>query len=171
MSEQGDARIGPTAHYTAYVWYRLGMPHAELFATPTGRALFSGFRAMGEWMAVASSRVPSMTQYLGMRHRLIESTLHDIGPDRVVEIGAGLSRRGITWAADHGVTYTEVDLPHMIAAKRRAVDRARGVRERAGDRLTHEACDVLSDSFAAFLRAQLAGAQRPVVVAEFSAAL
>ena len=24
----GHERIGPTAHYTAYVWHRLGLPHA-----------------------------------------------------------------------------------------------------------------------------------------------
>lgn len=166
MSDQRDARIGPTAHYTAYVWHRLGMPYAELFATPTGRTMFWGFRAMGEWVAAASRRIPSMTQYLEMRHRLIESTLHDLAPDHVVEIGAGLSRRGITWAADHRVRYTEVDLPHMIAAKRRALDRAAHVRDRAEDRLTHEARDVLADDFGAFLCDSLARADRPVIIAE-----
>lgn len=162
-----DVKIGPTAHYTAYVWHRLGMPHAELFATPMGRNLFWGFRAMGEWIAAASRSIPSMVQYLEMRHRLIEENLHDIGPDHVIEIGAGLSRRGITWAADHGVTYTEVDLPHMIEAKRRALEAASAdVRDRAAGKLTHEARDVLGDEFGAFLAQRLAGAERPVIIAE-----
>ena len=42
-------RIGPTAHYTGYVWQRLGMPHAELFSTKTGAVLYLGFFALGEW--------------------------------------------------------------------------------------------------------------------------
>jgi O-methyltransferase involved in polyketide biosynthesis len=143
------------------------MPHAELFATPMGRGLFWGFRAMGEWVAAASRSIPSMVQYLEMRHRLIEENLHDIGPDHVIEIGAGLSRRGITWAADHGVTYTEVDLPHMIEAKRRALSKASpDVLDRAEGKLTHEAQDVLGDEFAAFLTERLEGAERPVVIAE-----
>lgn len=167
MTAERDRRIGPTAHYTAYVWYRLGLPHAELFATPTGRRLFWSFRAAFEWTAAAAPGIPSMVDYLELRHRAIEHALDAIEPDRIVEIGAGLSRRGVTWAADRGVRYTEVDLPHMIAAKRAALERApQRVRDALAGRLSHVASDVLSPEFSDWLAAELAGAERPVVVAE-----
>ncbi len=162
------AEIAPTAHYTAYVWHRLGFPHAEHFATPTGRRLFWSFRFAGEWLAVAHPTVPSMLQYLELRHRSIELALEEARPDRVVELGAGLSRRGLTWAADRGVDYVEVDLPHMVSAKRELI-RARvpqAVRERAGSRLRHEAVDVLGPDFERWLAGTLEGAERPVVIAE-----
>jgi O-methyltransferase involved in polyketide biosynthesis len=166
MDSGRDDRIGPTAHYTAYVWYRLGLPNAELFATDEGRRLFWGFRIAGEWVAAASSRIPSMMQYLELRHRLIDRTLEEIGPDRVVEIGAGLSRRGITWA-EKGVRYVEVDLPHMIREKRRRIDLAGdAVSGASKERLVLAPVDVLGEGFRTFLVSALRGAERPVVVAE-----
>ncbi len=166
MENERDARIGPTAHYTAYVWYRLGLPNSELFATDEGRRLFWGFRLAGEWVAAASPRVPSMMQYLELRHRLIDRALDEIGPDRVVELGAGLSRRGVTWAGK-GVRYVEVDLPHMIREKRRRIEAAEdALRAVLKDRLVLAPVDVLGEGFRAFLASTLRGSERPVVVAE-----
>jgi len=167
MSER-DTKIAPTAHYTAYVWHRLRMPHAELFATPRGRRLFWTFRSSIEWVVAAHPRLPSMVQYLELRHRAIEHALDEYRPDRIVELGAGLSRRGITWAADRGVPYIEVDLPHMVEAKREIIaERAPPeLRDRARDRLEHVAVDVLSDEFEPWLSKALAGATRPAVIAE-----
>lgn len=167
MSNPRDAKIAPTAYYTAYVWKRLGLPHADLFATARGAAMFWGFRAGGEWIAAITPQVPSMTQYLALRHRLIEARLAALRPDRVVEIGAGLSRRGITWALDHGVDYVEVDLPHMIAAKRARLLAANArVRGALDTRLQLIARDVLAPDFGGWLAATLAGAERPAVIAE-----
>ncbi len=167
MSSRDD-RIGPTAYYTSYVWHRLGLPYADLFATRRGAALFWSFRLSGEWIATRTPRLPSMMQYLEIRHRLIEHRLGELEPDRVVEIGSGLSRRGITWAADHGVDYVEVDLPHMIAEKqRRIAERApAALRAKIDGRLRFAEHDVLDAAFADFLAHQLEGAARPVVIAE-----
>lgn len=162
------AQIAPTAHYTAYAWHRLGFPYAEYFATATGRRLFWSFRAAGEWLAVVHPTVPSMLQYLELRHRSIELAVDDAAPDRIVEIGAGLSRRGLTWAADRGVEYIEVDLPHMVEAKLEII-RTRvpaEVRARADGRLRHEAVDVTAPGFEDWLERALRGAQRPVVITE-----
>lgn len=167
MSNERDARIAPTAHYTAYVWHRLGLPHAELFATDEGRRLFWSFRFAGEWIAAAAPRIPSMMQYLELRHRSMELALDGIEPDRIVEIGAGLSRRGLTWAADRRVPYLEVDLPHMIEAKAARLLRATpAVRKRAEGLLEQASFDVLDPGFAGFLAERLAGSERPAVVAE-----
>jgi O-methyltransferase involved in polyketide biosynthesis len=168
MDPERDVKIAPTAHYTAYVWHRLRLPHAELFATERGRRLFWTFRSSIEWVVAAHPRLPSMVQYLELRHRAIEHALDEHQPDRIVELGAGLSRRGITWAADRGVRYIEVDLPHMVAAKREIIaERASAsLRERAAERLEHVAVDVLSDQFETWLGETLAGAARPAVIAE-----
>lgn len=162
------AEIAPTAHYTAYAWHRLGFPHAEHFVTAKGRRLFWSFRAAGEWLAVLHPTVPSMLQYLELRHRCIEHALDQADPDRVVEIGAGLSRRGLTWAADRGVDYVEIDLPHMVEAKQRMIAERvpAAVRSRARDRLRHEAVDVTGPGFQAWLEKTLGGASRPLVVSE-----
>jgi O-methyltransferase involved in polyketide biosynthesis len=166
MTER-DARIAPTAHYTAHVWHRLGLPHAELFATERGRRLFWSFRLAGEWIAAATPGMPSMVDYLELRHGAIEHALEQLAPDIIIELGAGLSRRGATWAADRGVDYVEVDLAHMIAAKRRALERAPPeLRHRIEGKLRHAAIDVLSDQFGDFLTRELAQRERPVVVAE-----
>ena len=164
-----DAKIAPTAHYTAYVWHRLGMPHADLFVTPTGRRLFWGLRGAGEWLAAAHPRLPSMPQYLELRHRGIERCLDREEPDCIVEIGAGLSRRGVTWAVDRGVRYVELDLRHMIRAKEQILRDARRPRLREAldtGRLRLTVGDVLGEPFADELAEFLRGAERPVVVAE-----
>lgn len=163
-----DEKIAPTAHYTAYVWHHVGMPHGALFATPLGRALFWGFRLAGEgFLPRIVPGVPSMAQYLELRHRSIESVLEDERPDVVVEIGAGLSRRGVTWA-ERGVRYVEIDLPAMSALKQRLIaERASpDLRARISGKLSHVAADVLAEGFERELARMLEGASRPIVIAE-----
>lgn len=162
----GHERIGPTAHYTAYVWHRLRLPYAEHFKTRTGRILYWGFFALGEWTTRVVPDLPSMKSYLAYRHRLIEAVVEEEAPDRLVEVGAGLSRRAVTWAADRGVSTFELDLPAMAGAKRRLLSRVPQLQERMGGRHTIEEVDVTSPDFAMRLAAMLDGASRPVVVAE-----
>lgn len=163
-----DDKIAPTAHYTAYAWYRLGFPYADRFATAEGAALFWSFRLAGEWVAAASPNVPSLIQYLAQRHLAIEHVLDRARPDVVIEIGAGLSRRGVTWALDRDTPYVEIDLPHMIEAKRARIEaRFAGIERRRlakNHRLIVQ--DVLGEGFERWLRELVAGKERPVVVAE-----
>lgn len=168
MDPTRDARIGPTAHYTAYVWHRLGMPYADLFATGRGARLFWGFRLAGEWMATVSRTLPSMDQYLALRHRLIEAALAEHDPDSIIELGAGLSRRGVTWAAERAVPYVEIDLPHMVAAKRELIARRAPaeLRHRLEGKLRIEEGDVLDPRLGPRLAELLRGARRPAVIAE-----
>lgn len=163
-----DQKIAPTAHYTAWVWRRLRLPYAERFTTVEGAALFWSFRLAGEWVVAVLPRVTSMTQYLAQRHFAIEHALEQLRPDRIVEIGAGLSRRGVTWALDRGVPFVEVDLPHMTAEKRAHIERNFSPAERARlDTTLHLLSnDVLSPAFGEFLRDELEGSARPVVIAE-----
>ena len=163
----GYDKIGPTAHVTAYAWYQLGMPYGQLFATREGAAMYWTFRGATE-PAVRLFGVPSLLDYLEFRHRMFEAQLDALDPDCVVELGAGLSHRGISWVLDRGIRYAEIDLPHMSAAKRRMLEDgpgrvSRAVREGA---LELRSTDILAPGFAAELAELVAGAQRPVVVSE-----
>jgi O-methyltransferase involved in polyketide biosynthesis len=153
-------KIGPTAHYTAYAWYRLGLPYAELFATKKGARLFWSFRLAGEWIAVALPNVPSMIQYLAQRHLAIEHALDEFEPDVIIELGAGLSRRGLT-RARNGTRYVEIDFPYMIEAKRARIPEALRT-----DLLRHESMNILSPEFAERLAALIGDAKRPAIIAE-----
>ncbi len=166
-SSQGYDKIGPTAHVTAYAWYQLGLPYAHLFVTREGAAMYWSF-ASTAGMVGKLFKLPTLVEYLEFRHRMIEAELDRLDPDRVIELGAGLSHRGLTWVLDRGVRYTEIDLPHMSDAKRRMLDDAPGRVRRAlreGELELHST-DILAPSFADELAELLAGAERPVVISE-----
>jgi len=163
----GHERIGPTAHYTAYVWRAAGFERAELFSTWQGAALYWGFFAAGEWTTRLSPSTPSMRVYLEYRHRLIDAVVAEHRPDVVVELGAGLSRRAVVWALDDGVRGLEYDLPDMAARKRAALASAPDEIQRAlAGRHRVEAANVVDPSFGQILREALRDSKRPVVVAE-----
>lgn len=160
-------RIGPTAHYTAYVWHRLGLPYADRLATRTGAILYWGFFALGEWTTRLVPGVPTMQDYLAYRHLLIDALVDDLDPDCLVELGAGLTPRTLHWSLDRDVATVDIDLPEMIDVKRAALRRLpRELSRRLSARHRMLALDVLSPRFADELAAVIAGASRPVVVAE-----
>jgi O-methyltransferase involved in polyketide biosynthesis len=162
----GDSdRISPTAYYTAQTWVDLGFPHAELFATRRGRVFVAVYRLL-ERLGGGPRGV--LTRTLHNRHATLDEAVLACDPDRVVELGAGLSPRGIALAAGRDLDCVDVDLPAMLACKRRLVERRAGPALRAAlaRRWRLAALDVTADDFADGLAALLVGAARPVVVAE-----
>jgi O-methyltransferase involved in polyketide biosynthesis len=116
-------RISPTAHYTSWVWYRNGLSYRSL-ATPSGRALYHALRPV----ELARTRFgrPGLEEMLLARHRRIDRLLANaiesglVG--QVLEVAAGLSPRGATFARRYpGLRYVEGDLPAMGSRKRRAL--------------------------------------------------
>lgn len=167
MTDGSAARIGPTAHYTAYVWRQLGLPYAEHLATRTGAVLYWGFFALGEWATRVVPGVPTMRTYLAYRHLLIDALVEELEPDLLIELGAGLTPRTIQWALDRGIATVDVDLPAMIDAKRDAIGRLpQPLQARLEGRHRLLAKDVLAPSFADELARIVGEAERPVVVAE-----
>jgi O-methyltransferase involved in polyketide biosynthesis len=119
-------RIGPTAHYTGYVWARNGLSHPEL-ETREGRVLFDALQP-----AMIVSRAAggaTLEAYLLARHRAIDALLGraiERGEvTQVIEVACGLSPRGWRFAKRYGgrLTYVEADLPDMAARKRAALER------------------------------------------------
>jgi O-methyltransferase involved in polyketide biosynthesis len=126
-------RIGPTAHYTGYVWARNGLSHPEL-ATTEGRVLFDALQpAMLLSSAIGG---PALEAYLLARHRaidaLLERAIEERGVSQVIEVAAGLSPRGWRFANRYGerLRYIEADLPEMAARKRAALERIASLSER-----------------------------------------
>jgi O-methyltransferase involved in polyketide biosynthesis len=160
-------KIAPTAHVTAYAWYQLGLPYTHLFATREGATMYWLFRALTE-PAIRAFKFPSLLDYLEFRHRMLDAQLDAMAPDRIIELGAGLSHRGITWALDRQVHYTEIDLPHMSAAKRRMFGQAPSRVRHAlhNNELELRSNNILAPSFADELAHLIAGAKRPVVISE-----
>ncbi len=128
----GSHTISPTAHYTGHVWARHGLGESRL-STGTGRVLHTLAQP-----AMAASRLvggPTLEGFLLARHRVIDHLLEQAITSgevhQVVELACGMSPRGLTFVERHpGLTYVEVDLPHMAARKQRVLDAIRPPMER-----------------------------------------
>lgn len=121
MTDTG--RVSPTAHHTAWVWHRHGLSFPAL-ATPLGRALHGLLRPVDQ--ATERRWGAGLEAMLLARHRAIDRLLTGaiergrVG--QVVEVAAGLSPRGATFARRFpGLRFVEADLPVMARRKRRAL--------------------------------------------------
>ncbi|HKA90641.1 MAG TPA: class I SAM-dependent methyltransferase [Haliangiales bacterium] len=117
----GDLSV--TALYTSGAWSWGRLPGAELLASREAKAAFDGTNLV---LAVTSlfASGPSLRCSLIQRHLMIDRLLADAGAKHVLELAAGLSRRGVAVTADPTVRYTEVDRAPVIAHKRRLLARS-----------------------------------------------
>jgi O-methyltransferase involved in polyketide biosynthesis len=120
-SKSGDLSV--TALYTCQTWVWGGLPYAKLFAHPAAKRVFDATNA-----ALALSRVfrrdfAPLRQSLIHRHALIDALVKRAAPGQVLELAAGLSRRGATFSENPAISYTEVDLPHVVKRKRELLER------------------------------------------------
>jgi hypothetical protein len=125
VTRRGDLSV--TAYYTAHAWRWGKLAGAELF---TGRKSRDVFNATNLALGVARlfrRDLPSLRHGLVQRHVMIDRLAAASGCAQVLELAAGLSRRGVTMSADPALRYVEVDLPPMIAHKQRLLRKsARG---------------------------------------------
>ncbi len=123
---KGNPRIAPTAYFTAQAWVAAGFENAELFSTPQGRLMYGAAERIVPLLRRARPEMRHQIDYLWVRHSVYETRLEELKPGTVVEIGAGLSPRGLTFARRNpDLLYIEGDLPHMVEAKRRALSGTR----------------------------------------------
>lgn len=124
LLRRGPHTISPTAHYTGYVWARNQIGAPEL-ATPQGRL---AHHALAPLMTMSGALGgPTLDGFLLARHRVIDHLLSEaieagrVG--QVIELAAGMSPRGHSFAERFGaeLTYIETDLPGMVSRKRRAL--------------------------------------------------
>lgn len=158
---EGDLSV--TALYTSYAWVWGKLPNARLFELPEARIVFrvTNFALLVARLFIRGLR--SLKHSLVHRHAMIDHLLAEAEPSQVLELAAGLSRRGATVSTDPAVTYVEVDLPHVVERKLALLDRSqegRAVAKRPNFRLV--AADALDIDLA-----KLVDDARPVfVVAE-----
>lgn len=127
-------RISPTAHYTAFVWYRYGLSDQAL-ATLPGRLFYHALRPFNAAASKLGEGI-SLEKVLLQRHHIIDDLLskavQDGGLQQVMEVASGLSPRGFTTArrfAEQGLLYVEGDLPPMARQKERLLLKAGLLRE------------------------------------------
>ena len=115
--------ISFTAHYTGYIWYLLGISHPDLASSKGKRlaTLLHPFESLAERFVGGSMR-----STLKQRHQLINKQLDELIEQypnlQIVEIAAGLSPRGWRYRQIYkDISYIEMDLPDMAAAKRLAL--------------------------------------------------
>ncbi len=119
---EGDLTV--TALYTSQVWRWGRLPGAELFDLPAARAVFRVTNAFLWLLRLFRWRLRSLKHSLLHRHTFIDALLRRSGARRVLELAAGLSRRGAAFSAAPDVGYAEVDLPQVVAAKRALLARS-----------------------------------------------
>ena len=115
--------ISFTAHYTGYIWYKMGISH-PVFATYKGKFLAQLVHPLESW---AEKHVGgSMRTTLKQRHTMIDEHLDQlitIHPNiQILEIASGLSPRGWNFRQKYPkINYRELDLPHMAKIKNHAL--------------------------------------------------
>lgn len=152
-ADEKKGNLSVTALYTAATWSWGGLPGAELLASDDARNVF---RVTNFALAINRFFKPSarsLRHSLLHRHTMIDHLARASQARQILELAAGLSRRGVALSADPGLRYTEVDLAPMIAHKRRLLERTEGGREalaRANLRLAEG--DVLEADLAAHVQ-------------------
>jgi len=146
LAKQGDLSV--TALYTAHAWRWGKLDGAELFASRKSRDVFNATNLALGTARLFRRELPSLRHGLVQRHVMIDRLVADAGCAQVLELAAGLSRRGAAMSADAALRYIEVDLPAVIAHKRKLLARsARGRAVAARANLTLVAHDVTTLAF------------------------
>jgi O-methyltransferase involved in polyketide biosynthesis/SAM-dependent methyltransferase len=158
--DKASGDLSPTALYTAGVWSWAKLPDASLLDSPESRRVFRVVNGALGLMRLFRPGLPSLPHSLAQRHMMIEDLLERAGTEQVLELGAGLSRRGISWPE---LDYVELDLPAMIERKRELLRRTaagRAALERPNLRL------VEGDALEAELGALLDPERGAMIIAE-----
>ncbi|HJF26725.1 MAG TPA: class I SAM-dependent methyltransferase [Acinetobacter lwoffii] len=115
--------ISFTAHYTGYIWYKMGISH-PVFATSKGKFLAKMVHPLESW---AEHYVGgSMRTTLKQRHQMIDEHLCQLIQQhpaiQVLEIASGLSPRSWNFRQKFPqLNYRELDLPEMAKTKTAAL--------------------------------------------------
>jgi O-methyltransferase involved in polyketide biosynthesis len=119
---KGDLSV--TALYTSATWSWGRLANAELFDHVDARRVFRVVNAvLGISRPFIGLRSPLPLTLLH-RHTLIDALLRASDTRHVLELAAGLSRRGVTFSADPAIDYIEIDRPNVVAIKRSLLERS-----------------------------------------------
>jgi len=122
------ADLSVTALYTSQVWAWGGLSHAHLFASSDAKRVFDTTNAALAAARIFNRTLAPMRHSLLHRHTMIDHLMRASGYRQVIELAAGLSRRGAAATSDTRVRYTELDLPPVVERKRDLLQRTDGGR-------------------------------------------
>ena len=121
--------IPPSALYTAATWRWGGLPYAEVTAPAGAGRVFALVNAYMALYRCVNPQKISLRHNLLHRHVAIDRLLQRSPCQQVMEIAAGFSPRGCDFSAAGGRQYFEIDLPSVVACKRRQLERSQRGRE------------------------------------------
>lgn len=144
----GDLSV--TALYTSAAWRWGGLPHADLLDHSDARRVFGVVNAaLGVARPFVGGGHAPLRVSLLHRHVAIDHVVRAARRPRILELAAGLSRRGLTFSEDATVDYVEVDRPAVLEAKRALLSRtAEGRRALARPNLRLLGADVIETPLA-----------------------
>ncbi|NVB78503.1 MAG: hypothetical protein HOV81_08935 [Kofleriaceae bacterium] len=119
MTARDYSTISPSAQSLLAMRAQTSLPYARraaeiVFGVDTLEAELARLRAKED----SQARLFHFTE----RYRSLDTLLDESGATRIVELGSGLSCRGLALAERKPVTYVDTDLPAMAATKRQLVD-------------------------------------------------
>jgi O-methyltransferase involved in polyketide biosynthesis len=114
--------IPPSALYTAATWRWGRITCADLVTPADASRVFHFVNAWSFLYRLLNPGWHSLRHTLLHRHIGIDHLLQQAECRQVIEIAAGFSPRGSAVSADSSTRYFEVDLPPVIAAKRRLLE-------------------------------------------------
>ena len=114
--------LAVTALYTSAAWSWAKLPGAELLFHRRAKAVFDGTN-LALALPRALGRAPWLPASLVQRHLMIDRLVSDSGATEILELAAGLSRRGVAMSTDPRVSFTEVDRPFVVQRKRALLER------------------------------------------------
>jgi O-methyltransferase involved in polyketide biosynthesis len=140
--------LSVTALYTSAAWTWGGLANAELFDHPDARRVFRAVNTVLSVTRPFTGIEAPLPIALLHRHTLIDVLVRSSSTKRILELAAGLSRRGVTFSSDATIDYVEIDRAPVVAKKRELLERTavgRAALARPNLRLT--AGDVQTTSF------------------------
>jgi O-methyltransferase involved in polyketide biosynthesis len=147
--KEGDLSV--TALYTSQAWVYGGFECADLLATKEARRVFGVTNFALRLMGVFNPG-PNLAASLVQRHAMFDHVVLASGATQVIELAAGLSRRGAALSKDAGLRYVELDLPAMSAKKRELLARSDAGRQiLARNNLKLEGADVREIDLASYV--------------------
>ncbi len=114
--------VAVSALYTAGTWRWAGFAAADVVTPQDADPVFRLVNAYMRFYRWLNPRTFSLRHQLLHRHAAIDHLLAGSGCQRVIEVASGFSPRGVSFSADPAREYIEIDLPDMVAAKRRQLE-------------------------------------------------
>lgn len=150
MMDKNQENIAVSALYTAGVWQWARFGGADIATPKDAGTVFKVVNAFHRFYRWINPLTYSLRHQLLHRHAAIDRLIADSGCTQVLEVASGFSARGLRFSAEPKLRYVEIDLPDMVAAKRRQLARsAAGSAALARPNLEIRAGDVFEIDYAA----------------------